>query len=201
MADFKHRATPKERKRSERSCGLWFFSGLISGAFVMGLVWLQYGPQMAAGQIPGVSKQPVAEPRSAPAKPPETPKPHFDFYTILPEMEVLIPEEEINAPEPAPAAIPPPVQKAHVETRPVAKDKSAYILQMGSFRKFADADRMKARLALIGIEAEIQRVSINNNQTYHRVRSRPYPNRQALNHDLALARQNQIKTLIIKLKR
>ncbi len=53
------------------------------------------------------------------------------------------------------------MQKAHVETRPVAKDKSAYILQMGSFRKFADADRMKARLALIGIEAEIQRVSIN----------------------------------------
>ncbi len=78
--------------------------------------------------------------------------------------------------------------------------KEAYILQMGSFRKFADADRMKANLALIGIEAEVQKVSINNKDTYHRVRSGPYRSQAQLNRVRQLAKDNNISTLVIKLK-
>ena len=80
------------------------------------------------------------------------------------------------------------------------ESKAAYILQMGSFRKFVDADRMKARLALIGIETEIQKVSINNKDTYHRVRSGPYHTQSALNRIRKLAKENNINTLLIKLK-
>jgi cell division protein FtsN len=71
---------------------------------------------------------------------------------------------------------------------------------MGSFRKHQDADRLKARLALIGIEAEIQKVSINNKDTYHRVRSGPYTSQAQLNRVRKLARDNNISTLVVRLK-
>ncbi|MEN8167498.1 MAG: SPOR domain-containing protein [Pseudomonadota bacterium] len=192
MADYKHRASAKAKRRKNCSSGLWFFGGIITGAFAMGLVWLKLAPDLAAGKVPGM---PTPNPQSAEAKPSPAPKPQFEFYTILPEMEVVIPDEEILPPR----DISPPAAQA--EVRPSASEsKVAYILQMGSFRKFVDADRMKARLALIGIEAEIQKVSINNRDTYHRVRSGPFRKQADLNRVRRLASDNNISTLLIKLK-
>lgn len=204
MADYKHRVNPsvKSKKASSGSTALGFFGGFIAGAFVMGLVWLKFGPELAAGRVPGVT--PPA-PHAGEAKKDNTPKPQFEFYTILPEMEVVIPDEEISpSREVAVAAVP----AATAETTPVQADdpakeavsKEAYILQMGSFRRFEDADRLKASLALIGIEAEVQKVSINNKDTYHRVRSGPYRSQAQLNRARKLAKDNNINTLVIKLK-
>lgn len=194
MADYKHRAAPKRAKRKNNgsSSGLWFFAGFIAGAFAMGLVWLKLGPELAAGRVPGASppKPQPTEPAHNPA-----PKPEFQFYTILPEMEVVIQDEEILPPR---KSKPEPESTEDQKTK--EESKASYILQMGSFRKFVDADRMKARLALIGIEAEIQKVSINNKDTYHRVRSGPYHTQAALNRVRKLAKENNINTLLIKLK-
>lgn len=193
MADYKHRASPRPRPTNHTgNSGLWFFAGFIVGAFVMGLVWLKLGPDLAAGRVPGLSpdKPQIAENHRQPV-----PKPEFQFYTILPEMEVVIPDEEILPPK---STHPQPVPTQ--EITPQSTSKGAYILQMGSFRKFVDADRMKARLALIGIEAEIQKVSINNKDTYHRVRSGPYSSQTQLNRMRNLAKENNISTLVIKLK-
>ncbi len=194
MADYKHRASPRPRaKQAPANGGLWFFGGFIVGAFVMGLVWLKLGPDLAAGRVPGLSS---GEPLPAEDNRKPVPKPEFQFYTILPEMEVLIPDEEILPPKsPRPQAQPAEQSKPQQITA-----KEAYILQMGSFRKFVDADRMKARLALIGIEAEIQKVSINNKDTYHRVRSGPFSSQSQLNRVRNLAKENSISTLVIKLK-
>ncbi len=103
MADYKHRATPnvKSKKTNSGSTALGFFGGFIAGAFVMGLVWLKFGPELVAGRVPGVSP-PAA--RVSEAKPDNTPKPQFEFYSILPEMEVVIPDEEVTAPREAEAA-------------------------------------------------------------------------------------------------
>lgn len=194
MADYKHRAGSRKKKsRGSTSCSIWFFGGAIAGAFVVGLLWLKLGANLDSAPIPGVSHQPkpaASEKRSAP-------KPTFEFYTILPEMEVVIPDEELMAPEPSE-----PTTSARLETpQPTAAaDATAYILQMGSFRKYQDADRMKAKLALIGIEADIQKVSINNRDTFHRVRSGPYHSQRQLNAVRKLAKDNNIATLVIKLK-
>ncbi len=193
MADYKHRASPRPRpKNHSGNSGLWFFAGFIAGAFVMGLVWLKLGPDLAAGRVPGLSPD---KPQAAENHRQPVPKPEFQFYTILPEMEVVIPDEEILPPK---STRPQPVPAQEVTPQPASKE--AYILQMGSFRKFVDADRMKARLALIGIEAEIQKVSINNKDTYHRVRSGPYSSQTQLNRMRNLAKENNISTLVIKLK-
>lgn len=195
MADYKHRAAPKRRtkaKHNSSNSSLWFFGGFIVGAFAMGLVWLKLGPDLAAGRVPGLSQD---EPQPAKSRQKPVPKPEFQFYTILPEMEVVIPDEEILPPKPS---SPPPASSEWRKPEPASKQ--AYILQMGSFRKFVDADRMKARLALIGLEAEIQKVSINNKDTYHRVRSGPYTSQSQLNRARELAKENSISTLVIKLK-
>jgi cell division protein FtsN len=193
MADYKNRASSK-KKSTPSGCGSGFFflGGLVAGAFLMGLAWLKLGPELTSGQVPGMNIPPPTLPQE---KRPPPPKPNFEFYTILPEMEVVIPDEEVVTPDE-----PPNKPKPRVITSSTNNPVS-YILQMGSFRRYQDADRLKARLALIGIEAEIQKVSINNRDTYHRVRSRPYTSQSRLNAERRLAKENGITSLVIKLKR
>ncbi|MCU7809619.1 MAG: SPOR domain-containing protein [Candidatus Thiodiazotropha sp. (ex Notomyrtea botanica)] len=192
MADYKHRAGSKKKSRGHSSCSIWFFGGAITGAFVVGLLWLKLGGDLGNATVPGVTKPSTSStsPKS------NAPKPTFEFYTILPEMEVVIPDEELMAPE----ATGPSSAQTEMPT-PAVKDGTSYILQMGSFRKYGDADRMKAKLALIGIEAEIQKVSINNRDTFHRVRSGPYQTQRQLNAVRRLANDNNIASLVIKLKK
>ncbi|MCU7906547.1 MAG: SPOR domain-containing protein [Candidatus Thiodiazotropha sp. (ex Epidulcina cf. delphinae)] len=194
MADYKHRAGGKKKKpQNHSSCGIYFFGGLIAGIFLTGLLWLKLGADLSNAQVPGVTK---AQPKPTPSENPPAPKPTFEFYTILPEMEVVIPDEEIVTPERQVSA------KTREEPPPTSvREQNDYILQMGSFRKYQDADRLKARLALIGIEAEIQKVSINNRDTYHRVRSGPYHSRTQLNTVRRLVKENSITSLVIKLKK
>ncbi|MET0008901.1 MAG: SPOR domain-containing protein [Candidatus Thiodiazotropha sp. 6PLUC9] len=193
MADYKHRAGTKKKRPSSCSHGLFFFGGLVAGIFLAGLAWLQLSPRLSVHEVPGIA----TKPKQTRQEQPPAPKPNFEFYTILPEMEVVIPDEEIVTPEPSPTQRKP---KAQQEQRAATQAKGSYILQMGSFRKYQDADRLKARLALMGIEAEIQKVSINNRDTYHRVRSGPYRSQSQLNSARSLAKKNGITSLVIKLK-
>jgi cell division protein FtsN len=191
MADYKHRAGSKKKSRGNANCSIWFAGGVVAGAFIVGLLWLQLGSNLGSSGVPGIPK-PKHNANTAER---ETPKPTFEFYTILPEMEVVIPDEELVAPDASGG------ETGEKETTPQPLNENAsYILQMGSFRRFEDADRMKARLALIGIEAEIQKVSINNRDTFHRVRSGPYRDQGQLNEARKLAKENNIATMVIKLK-
>jgi cell division protein FtsN len=87
---------------------------------------------------------------------PEGTKPanDFDFYTILPDTESTVTEQEI---------------KDNAKT--VKKD--SYFLQVGAFQNEADADNMKAKLALQGFEAVVQTATISDKGTWHRVRVGP----------------------------
>jgi hypothetical protein len=89
------------------------------------------------------------------------PKREFDFYKILPEMEVKVPDWEISSPE----------RKQHTDF-----GRGTYVLQVGSFKQHPDADRAKAKLALRGIRAKIHRVVINGQDVWYRVHVGPYSN-------------------------
>ena len=78
----------------------------------------------------------------------------FDFYTILPETESTVTEKEIKD-----------------SALTVKKDN--YFLQVGAFQNEADADNMKAKLALQGFEAVVQTASIPEKGVWHRVRVGP----------------------------
>jgi cell division protein FtsN len=166
----------------------------VLGAFAFGLGWLKLGGGAGTTtlNIPGI-QQPAAKPQASRQREPEpaASRPRFDFYTILPEMEVVVPREA-STPTPPPPGPEPPTAAAAA--------RESYILQVGSFRKHSDADRLKARLALMGIEAEIQQVTINNKDTYHRVRSGPYSNRSNLDRVRTQLKREGIDSIAIKLE-
>jgi len=87
------------------------------------------------------------------------PKREFNFYKILPEVEVKVPDWEIS--------------KSTEQERQDFKH-GTYVLQVGSFKSYEDADRAKARLALRGILAKIHRVVINGQDVWYRVHVGPF---------------------------
>lgn len=123
-------------------------------------------------------------------------KPQYDFYSVLSEKEVRIPDAEISAQARAEQKQQLPVQPASVAPQPasatptnlpravsenivaapasaVTAAGSGYLLQVGAFPNAADAETLKARLALQGFVANVQSVTIGG-QAYHRVRLGPF---------------------------
>ncbi|MES9900259.1 MAG: SPOR domain-containing protein [Sedimenticola sp.] len=199
--DYQKRAnSPKGPKKAQVSGWAWFISGLLLGLLISGLTWLKLVPQGSGVALPTatVKQKPKQKPQKSKKKVDgaSAPKPRFDFYTILPEMEVVVPDPE-------PEEVAPSASSSGGVVRPPAAERAAaadYMLQMGSFRKLSDADRLKASMALVGLEAEIQKVTINGGDTFHRVRSGPYTRKQ-VNSLRARLKENKINSLVIKLKK
>lgn len=195
--DYKSRANPPSLKRAPTPGWIWFVAGLLVGVFASGLAWLKLGPQLSLGG----GKPPAAVERQAPERPKpapaveqsEAPKPRFDFYTILPEMEVVVSESDEGA-----TSQEQPAAGTAEEAVPLA-DSASYMVQMGSFRRYEDADRLKANLALMGVEAEIQRVTVQSGEVFHRVRSRPMSRSEA-NRLRARLQEQKINSLVVRLR-
>ena len=163
------RAARKDTARSGGK-GSWmsFISGLSVGLVVAFGVYLWSGhltvPGSAKEALDRDSREPYVDSSSTNI---ELPTPKFDFYKILPEMEVPIDDWELATEAPDTAAATPEV--------PAAGD-ATYLLQVGSFKTFQDADSVKASLALSGIQANIQRVVINGQDVWFRVHIGPLSN-------------------------
>lgn len=143
----------------------------------------QANPQATAqrGSEPGVLEPAAGD--SAPKKP------QYDFYSVLSEKEVRIPDAEISAqaraeqqqtaaPAPTPPATTPGVAVQSVTAAPAeavasSGGGSGYLLQVGAFPDPAAAEAQKAKLALQGFVANVQTVDVGG-QTYHRVRLGPF---------------------------
>jgi cell division protein FtsN len=101
----------------------------------------------------------------------------FDFYRMLPELEIVVPEN--IKPQPIRKALLTPKSTPVVKTLQVkVREKieslpGSYYLQTGSFTAVDEADRMKARLSLLGFEVSIQKVNVNG-RNYQRVRIGPF---------------------------
>lgn len=186
--DYKHtrrRRSPEKKSSKWR----WFFSGLILGITVS-------AAGLLLGRMPDIfsiatGKQDAPRPSPTAAETPpadnERKKPHFDFYTMLPEMEVAVPEGEIEEARPS----------ADEEPQPL---RGTYVLQVGSFRKHGDAERLQASLALLGLEAHVQTVSINGEETWHRVRLGPFSETSRFNEARGRLYENQIDARVWKLR-
>ena len=121
----------------------------------MVLVWQNYREKQAASEA---AQQPKPEPRAAAPKPDEAAR-NYEFYERLQNIEVQIPEK--------PAAGDPR------DTAPANIDRpGVYVIQAGSFRKQADADRVQAQLRKLGIDASVQAVQLDAGEVF-RVRIGP----------------------------
>jgi cell division protein FtsN len=178
----------KNTKRRPSSGGLSGIAGFVLGlaiglAVAMGVYLYDRRPEarVARSAAPLAQDEEATTTKPAPAS--QQAEQEFDFYEMLPKFEVVIPEDGGKV---APETGPGPIEKP-----------GAYYLQAGSFRNHADADRVRATIALQGVESKIQKVTIDKD-TWHRVRVGPITNLQRLEDTRSKLRQAQIDALVIR---
>ena len=137
----------------------------------------QTGTPQTPLALPGKPGDPIPQPSD---------KPRFDFYKILPGTSEAIPD-----PKPAEGKSGEPKQaegtKGKEGTEAALKDP--VYLQTGSFQNAGDADNQKAKLAMMGAEATIQQVMLQD-KVWYRVRLGPFRKIEDVNAMRAeLARQ------------
>ncbi len=193
-ADYKPRK--KRVQKKFLPAYLWLLAGLAIGLFVAFLIYLDKQPATQTSFHDAVNTElkklehkknkahkplPIAKTGSSKKEP------RYNFYTLLQGMEVLIPKSETTPP------------KILERTAGPHSKPALYVLQIASFQKLSEAEKLKAKLAFLGIEANIQHVTINKNQ-WHRVRTGPYHNIRILHHNQKILQQNHISSLLMELK-
>ena len=187
----------RQRHHGRGGTLLGVFIGLVLGIVLAAAValyvtggWKSYQQYFAGREAREAAGQPQ---KSAKA---DAEKPRFDFYKILPGGE----EAKVQVPKPTPpdratvdkaagkaAAPEKAVEKAPEKTAAVDPKAGApkvpdrFWLQAGSFANEADADNLKARLALSGWEAQVQKGEVPEKGARYRVRLGPYDNTDELN--------------------
>ncbi len=193
--DYKHRTQNKNTasisyRKKPQSLSLWRWM-LITALIISFVVFLVYlsgtGSKPPSPPPQALSTTPPAATVDMPVqhkKPEPGPVlPQFDFYTILPEKEVIVPDYEINT-------------RAREER--VGQAKAAnYILQAGSFKEFNDADALRAKLALMGIESKVEKAKVGNT-VWNRVKIGPYTQMASVSTIRARLRGNGIDVLVME---
>lgn len=174
---------------------LWLFSGLAIGLFVAFLTYLQTQPKANVSFSDAVNQEikKTNQHKEVKKQQESTGKtvPKFDFYTILKDYEVYVPESEVSSNKTD--------SKNIQNTSPISKTGKTYFLQVGSFQAHNDADKRRATLALLGITSSIQSAQINSD-TWYRVKVGPLVGKKALNKVRDQLIDNNIPTLIMVMK-
>jgi len=188
----KYAGQRRQKFDSRPGVGLWKWM-LITAIIISFVVFLVYlrstGPKQttptpsseSTSGKPGAENAVTAKEEKKPEVKPGPKIPQFDFYTILPEKEVVVPEHEI---------------KTRTREERVGKAKEAhYILQAGSFKTFKEADQLRAKLAAMGMESTVQKAKIGS-VNWYRVKMGPYTQMPSINTIRARLRQNGIDVII-----
>jgi len=162
----------KEQPQQKASLWVWVPLGLALGLFVTFILFLDGKKQSDQQAIKVVTEKPKAQPDRA--------KPVFDFYTVLPDRVVEVENNDGSSSQSASQAKQQVFQK--------------YILQVGSFNNYADADELKAKLAFLGLEAKLAEANVKNS-TWFRVQLGPFESSSGLSNTKNLLIQNKIKYL------
>jgi cell division protein FtsN len=165
----------KSSTRSTRRGGSSIFTGVLIG-LIVGAILAVGVALWATGNNPFKASAPEAKPAPAVPATPET-APSFDFYKVLPGDA----SSELPPAQNAPAA-----------------DTPLYYLQAGAFQNPADADNLKAQLALLGVEAVIQSGEVADKGVFHRVRVGPFRAMDEVNRTRSLLTQNNIPATLVK---
>lgn len=177
------------RRGRPAAAGSWFLAGLALG--LASSAFLYFGGHLPdrpqRQQATATPAQPAADPELT--ENPQgiaagEPQSRYDFFTVLPEMEVVVPDQELRRGSS-------PTESAAIT------GTGSYILQVGSFRSAADAEQLKARLALRGHVAEIQLVTVNE-ETWHRVRIGPVEGARHADEVRRSLQENGFDTLVMK---
>ena len=176
----------------------WLVCGLVIGGFMVFLFSLEPGrdeikrTKIEQERASQASKAAAAKPATS-----EPAKPKYDFYTLLPESEVILPPQAIEQPVAVPEQKPvTPEEAAKIDAARaeaalngqvpppppvVAKGpvSSQFFLQAGSFRRKDDADSLRAQIILLGQSVQVESGTVRE-ETWHRVLVGPFATREQL---------------------
>lgn len=179
-----------QRQRGQVPGWAWLVVGMMIGLFAAFLYFLQQGydpdkiPPTAQTAPNGTDTRAVRTDK--PAQAPKVAKKDddglsFDFYNMLRDYEVVIPEEESSKP------------------LPKGSKANEYMVQVGSFQAKNDAESRKANLAMLGLMSDIRAVKVQST-VYHRVQLGPYQNERELDKVKRILQDNDIEFLLTKKK-
>lgn len=186
----------RRRSTSSRTGGLpWLAAGILTGLLIAGLIWWLQQPAppvedadiqrlLAPGTTAIPSEKREMRKRNRAREEKET---AYDFYHLLPEMEVVVPEEELAS-----------ADRARPGTGARPGKPARYLLQVGAFRTHRQADELKARLALLGFEAPIVRIETPKG-TWHRVRLGPFGSLRELDRVRHALQKHRIDAIALKI--
>ncbi|RTR03440.1 SPOR domain-containing protein [Halomonas nitroreducens] len=214
---------------------LWGLAGMVAGFLISqhqhGTAPWQDGPVSPLATV--VPKPPASADGTSggedPPAPDEPRMPTFEFYTLLPESEVIAPGGQVPDSTATPPPRPPEAETDEEQARPAAAaddpiaqviaansapaestaepasppdagDGKRYVLQAASFRASGDARRLASRLQDFGLLAKISEVQTGDGATWHRVQVGPYSDRRELNRAQDLMVTQGIEPLLIQLQ-
>lgn len=186
--DYKHRHKRKPPLGERFSHARSFLTGLCLGLFVAVIVYFRAHSADIEVHNPLLTEtgKTAASGRDDSRPAPATPAgPELEFYRVLPGKEVNISEWESRAEAPG---------------RQNGPQPALFVLQVGSFKEYGAADQIKARLALVGVKADIERVVINGQEIRHRVRIGPYTNDNELQQVKQRLSANDLDFMLLKLE-
>jgi cell division protein FtsN len=179
---------------------IWLACGLAVGVFVMLLMNLQPGGDAVKRNKAETARASQSKPKPA-AQSQEPGKPKYDFYTLLPDSEVIVPPDALPPPAPVQPAVT-PAEAAKIDAAralaalngetpppapPIAKPEPAaqaplstqFFLQAGSFRRKDDAESVRAQIILLGQNVRVESGTVRE-ETWYRVLVGPFANREQL---------------------
>ena len=168
-----NRRKPTPKKPTQAPLWAWVVIGLLASALVASLIFLVNRNDAAVATVD-------ASPSAPAEQTPVTPKPRFDFYEILKEREVVVPDlsGEIEA---------------------AVKTSDELYLQVASFRSSQDADELRANLLLQNMNATVEQVD-NNGSQWHRVLVGPFESRSRMARARSDLASQEFNTLLIRRK-
>ncbi|HXC39728.1 MAG TPA: SPOR domain-containing protein [Burkholderiales bacterium] len=202
--DFKPRNSAAARPRG---------GGLLLGLFIGFILGLGVAAAIAVyvfkSPVPFVNKGNPPKPGASDAgtvgkaaRPEE--KPRFDFYRILPGQEEPVTDKQLReaAKQAAPAtpAAPGSAPNSPATVASPSGPQDIYFIQAGAFQNPADADNLKAKLALLGLEASVEPTDVPDKGTWYRVRMGPFSRIEEINRVRGQLAQNGIDGSLVKIK-
>lgn len=184
--DYKQVHAPRADASGSFLIGL-FFGFLLGLGVAAGIAIYFFKTPIPFADRPKPAEKPLAGDQKAvePSKSAKADeKPRFDFYRILPGKEEPVTERQIR-------------ESAKQAGKPGAP-KESYFLQVGSFPNPSDADNLKARLALMGMEANVEPANVAGKGVWYRVRLGPYTRVDEINRVRQQLTQNGLDVSLVR---
>lgn len=190
-------APKKPSGKSGAPAWLLLTAGLMIGLFVAFLMYL-WDHRAEPAALKAKSDAPAVEAATATTDTPANTapsaadgpgeEPRFDFYTLLPNQEVLPNKRTSEAASQATAQVKPAEQG----------DRTPYVLQAGSFRSEKEADRRRAEVLLLGLPVKTLKVTVKPGDDWYRVVVGPLKGKEAATAARASLRANGVDSLMLK---